>query len=178
MYLVTYTIYCVQHFTLNLHAQVVCLDGDWKRNTTVGFLHFDSAMAAQRWLISDPIVRQHDWLDDAEIWIVPLCTEIRLWNYLQLSLFNSINEDNFKNQYLPKFEESVSKFGGVPFISSTPYIEVPRGLKEIDYLIITEWPDEDSSLKWNRSHEAEELRNMQDSFSKSSTILAMIKHNY
>ncbi|CAH8466856.1 unnamed protein product [Schistosoma bovis] len=57
--------------------EVVCLDGDWKRNTTIGFLHFDSAVAAQRWLISDPIFRQHDWLDDAEIWIVPLCTEIR-----------------------------------------------------------------------------------------------------
>ncbi|CAH8466820.1 unnamed protein product [Schistosoma bovis] len=158
--------------------EVVCLDGDWKRNTTIGFLHFDSAVAAQRWLISDPIFRQHDWLDDAEIWIVPLCTEIRPWNYLQLSLFSSINEDNFRNQYLPKFGESVSKFGGVPFISSTSYIEVPRGLNEIDYLIITGWPDDDSSLKWNQSHEAEELRNMQESFSKSSTILAMIRHNY
>lgn len=70
---------------------------------------------------------------------------------MQLSLFSSINEDNFRNQYLPKFGESVSKFGGVPFISSTSYIEVPRGLKEIDYLIITGWPDDDSSLKWNQS---------------------------
>ncbi|RTG86499.1 pre-mRNA-splicing factor ISY1 [Schistosoma bovis] len=67
----------------------------------------------------------------------------------------SINEDNFRNQYLPKFGESVSKFGGVPFISSTSYIEVPRGLKEIDYLIITGWPDDDSSLKWNQSLQAE-----------------------
>ncbi|KAK4472380.1 hypothetical protein MN116_003639 [Schistosoma mekongi] len=158
--------------------EVVYLDGDWKRNMTVGFLHFDSAVAAQRWINSDPIFRQHDWLDDVEIWIVPLCMEMKQWKYLQLSLFNLVNEKNFKDRYLPKFEESVSNFGGVPFISSTSYIEVLRGLKGTDYFIISEWPDEDTFLNWNQSHEAEELRNIQDTFSKSSTILAMIRQNY
>ncbi|CAH8452674.1 unnamed protein product [Schistosoma turkestanicum] len=158
--------------------ELVCLEGDWKRNITFGFLHFDSAVAAHRWLISDPTFRQHDWLDDAELWIVPLCTEINEWKYFQLSLFNLINQDKFKKQYLPKFEESVTKSGGVPFVSSTPYIEVLRGLKDIDYLIITEWPDEDSALTWNKSREAEELRNMKNTFSKSSTILTTIRHNY
>ncbi|VDP23581.1 unnamed protein product [Schistosoma margrebowiei] len=62
-------------------------------------------MAAQRWLISDPIFRQHDWLDDAEIWIVPLCTEIRpqpvarksrgeLMKLVDVSYYGNCDEDD------------------------------------------------------------------------------------
>ncbi|CAH8456903.1 unnamed protein product [Heterobilharzia americana] len=131
--------------------EVICLSGEWKRNATIGILQFNSAKAADKWLNSDPVFRQHDWLDDAEIWIAPLSKEIKPWKYLQLSSLKVTNEDDFKNQYLPKFEESVSNFGGEPFICLTSHVEVRRGLKEMDYLIITEWPDEESSLKWNQS---------------------------
>nr|CAH8830899.1 unnamed protein product [Trichobilharzia regenti] len=131
--------------------EVICLAGDWKRNKTIGVLQFDSIEAAQRWFNSDPIFRQHDWLDDAEIWIVPLVSEIKPWKYLQLSLLKITNEDEFKHQYLPNYGELVTSFGGVPFVCSTSDVEVRRGIKEIDYLIMTEWPDEESALKWSRS---------------------------
>ncbi|VDQ04385.1 unnamed protein product [Trichobilharzia regenti] len=131
--------------------EVICLAGDWKRNKTIGVLQFDSIEAAQRWFNSDPIFRQHDWLDDAEIWIVPLVSEIKPWKYLQLSLLKITNEDEFKHQYLPNYGELVTSFGGVPFVCSTSDVEVRRRIKEIDYLIMTEWPDEESALKWSRS---------------------------
>ncbi|KAF5398292.1 hypothetical protein PHET_08108 [Paragonimus heterotremus] len=154
---------------------ILCLDGNWRQNMSIGLLQFDSEVLANRWRQSDPQFRQHDWLDDHDIWVLPLTGDIQPWYCFEVDLFKVADKEQFEHDFLSKWEEGIRNAGGFPGVSSTGEVHVWRGMHEADYVYISQWPNELVAQKWHQSEEANQLKATRPQITNGCMMLARMK---
>ncbi|CAH8575121.1 unnamed protein product [Dicrocoelium dendriticum] len=154
---------------------VMCVQGIWRANTAFALLQFDSEALANRWRQSDPQFRHNDWLDDHDIWVLPLNQELNDDVYFQLDLFGVCNKEKLEEDFIPKWLDGISKNGGHPGVSCTGSVKVWRGVHDADYVVLSQWPSEENFKQWYESEEAKQLREFQEHSSGCCTLLARMK---
>ncbi|KAF7234004.1 hypothetical protein EG68_11601 [Paragonimus skrjabini miyazakii] len=154
---------------------ILCLDGNWRQNMSIGLLQFDSEVLANRWRQSDPQFRQHDWLDDHDIWVLPLTEDIQPWYCFEVDLFKVADKEQFEHDFLSKWGEGIRNAGGFPGVSSTGEVHVWRGMHEADYVFISQWPNELVAQKWHQSEEANQLKVTRPQVTNGCMMLARMK---
>ncbi|TGZ62763.1 hypothetical protein CRM22_007256 [Opisthorchis felineus] len=154
---------------------MLCVEGMWRPNMTMGLLQFDSEETALRWRQSDPQFRKSDWLDDHDLWVLPLHQELETCACFELDMFKVPDPNQFENEFLPKWEEAIRKAGGTPGVSSTGTVKIWRGMHDVDYVFLSQWPTELAASEWHRSDEAMQLKNRQPPVANGCMMIARMR---
>ncbi|CAL8102003.1 unnamed protein product [Calicophoron daubneyi] len=165
---------------LGYAEEMLILDGFWRQNLVMGLIQFDSDAAASKWIQSDPQFRQMDWLDDHDVWLVPMKTDFSgspsTYQCIEFGLFKTSDPAAFEDQYLEKWKEAVTQAHAIPCICSTSKVKIWRGLHDVDYITITQWPNECIADTWYKSEEAAQIKALRSSIASGSILAARMKY--
>ncbi|VDK82074.1 unnamed protein product [Dibothriocephalus latus] len=127
------------------------LRGNKFKNRSFGFLHFDSDKSAEQWCQCAPDFKQHDWLDDVDVFSLPLNLPINDDAIVELHLLNVKNKELFESEFLRPYGEAVKEAGGVPFVIATSHVVRIRGINRCNFFVLTQWPSFDAAKDWHLS---------------------------
>uniref|UniRef100_A0A1I8GL30 CMP/dCMP-type deaminase domain-containing protein n=1 Tax=Macrostomum lignano TaxID=282301 RepID=A0A1I8GL30_9PLAT len=113
----------MKQYTGNLlgHCETVeSIEGCWPKNYGLGVLIFEQGRECAKWTTSDPVFRAQDFLEQVEMYCVPLCNSIPT-DYPVLSIIDLDVREGAgpSNDTLGSHAECVRAAGGFPCVAAT-----------------------------------------------------------
>ncbi|CAH1780660.1 unnamed protein product [Owenia fusiformis] len=146
---------------LGVGSKIYSIEGNWNpQKYCVGVLHFANRQQADLWYVSDPLIKQQDWLDGADFICVPLYTAAPLDKCVfEIMDLKMSNPKAFFEEYIPNTTDSMVAHGATPCVAATEehsrIASDYRGLWEPGMVIVHCWP---SLQAFRQSYDSEEYQ--------------------
>jgi len=116
-------------------------DGNWPVGQSIGVLLFANGSDAKRWTYSDPTFRNQDFLDQIEMYAIPLGKQFPSGQkVIQMISLRDVNEDLFLEDYLASVTTLTEQQHGHIALAATGQCEKVKGLRSPGYVIINAFP--------------------------------------
>ncbi|KAL7059403.1 hypothetical protein AAHC03_012878 [Spirometra sp. Aus1] len=157
---------------------IASFQGNWNPRKCVGLMKFASFQEARRWLESDHPFKQHDFLGQVEVYLMPLTKqEMSHKGYPIIHIFNQhvSFKDVFETKLLPEMEKIVHHYGGVPLVVSQNEPLKWRGVEPPGAIIINQWPNWEAYDRFNASDDRKKLNELCKSIGNGYEICAELE---
>ncbi|VDM01940.1 unnamed protein product [Schistocephalus solidus] len=114
-------------------------------------MHFDSVKSAEQWCQCAPGFKQHDWLDDVDIFVLPINLPINDNAIVEIHLLNLRDSQLFESEFLKPYGKAIEEAGGVPFVIASSHVIRIRGIYNCNFFILTQWPSFEVAKNWHLS---------------------------
>lgn len=155
------------------HCETVeCVEGCWPKNYGLGVLIFDQARECAKWTTSDPVFRAQDFLEQVEMYCVPLNASIPA-DYHVLSIMD-LDTAGPNQDAMASHVDCVRAAGGLPCVAATGKVHKVRGLRSPGFYIIDAWRSADQFHAWYSSEAGVAEREHRQQATSGDVILACL----
>ncbi|BHF72761.1 NineTeen Complex (NTC) component [Sparganum proliferum] len=161
-------------YKLGIATEIDVLRGNKFRNRSFGFLHFDSEKSAEQWCSCAPGFKQHDWLDDVDVFVIPPNLPVTENAVVEIHLLTLRNNELFEKEFLEPYGKAVEEAGGVPFVVATSRVVRIRGICSCSYFLLTQWPSMEAAKNWNHSDTGKRFLEVQEQYADGDALLAQL----
>uniref|UniRef100_A0A1I8GXZ2 DUF1330 domain-containing protein n=1 Tax=Macrostomum lignano TaxID=282301 RepID=A0A1I8GXZ2_9PLAT len=159
------------------HCETIeCIEGFWPKNQGLGVLLFECSKECQKWLYSDPVFRASDFLEQVEMYCVPLSVPLPQ-GYAVLSIMNLDVQfkEIFNGEYLKRHEDGVRSCQGIPCVASTDKVQKVKGMRNPKYFIVDAWKCRQDFDAWYKAESETDSCALRQQTASGEFILAELK---
>ncbi|XP_013407154.1 uncharacterized protein LOC106180033 isoform X2 [Lingula anatina] len=148
------------------------IEGKWKRDMVIAVLWFPDVARAQKWLINDPIAQSPDWLEGAEIVVLPIAKEPPSEKKMFLFIDLEIHDAAKFHQYMETLQPSLEDVGCTPTVVVTPTPVNSRGDQWVPrFVVVHQWDNMENFNNFYNSEEYRPLKDLRHSCAQSNMVL-------